>query len=127
MADDENNQVFQLVHRSLKSINSGTYRERARIMYFKTSKSINKMVSISCATQVGSFAEKLFKDSPSFTEVLVCPKKCLAREIKLAVISIREDAFDSFDDVFEGHIFRKYKCNGYECREFTTKKIYKNR
>lgn len=80
---EEVNEMFQLVYKSLKGINSGTYRERARMMleHFNVLRSIQNIDEISCEAQVASFAGKLFKDTPSFEETLNCSKECMLRVI----------------------------------------------
>lgn len=127
MATEEEDELFQFVLKSLDGLNNGSYRQRAKIMleHFKVLKSVQNIDIISCEAQVGSFTAKLFKLKPSFEETLVCSENCLSRHITQPVISVRDDSFDRFTNVFENYILRSYRCNGIDCNKYTTKEDVK--
>ncbi|CAH2109045.1 unnamed protein product [Euphydryas editha] len=74
--------------------------------------------SVSCVTNVASYAGHLFCNYPSLIEVSVCPNRCHVKRTVLPVLSIKVEALDDdFDLIFEKYIFFKKRCTTLGCTE----------
>lgn len=123
MLDYNDDTLFPFVIRTfLNRVDISSYQSRARILidYFdsENNKIICGVESISCATNVATYAAYLFRQFPSLIEVSKCSNQCEEKKTVLPVINLNVQALDdNFSLVFEKYVFFDKPCAGEDCEE----------
>ncbi|EZA53598.1 hypothetical protein X777_06927 [Ooceraea biroi] len=109
-----------------KGITACSYKQRAQILisiFADKSLRFEDCIQINCETNVGSLANIIFKNNPSFEEISVCNMGCPSQTQKLPAAQIDFNLLlqDDFYNIIENNIVLKGKkkccqigCSGFE-------------